>query len=394
MDPKEMNMKNILSLTVAITVLAAIVILSPAPALAQGGHYVVTNNDPSSVANSATIFKLEGMSLDAVKVLQTGGNGGGGGDFALVRVVLAGSGANQCLFVGDAGTSDIAAFTVPALAKVGNYTDPEGDSNGFGYSMGLAVRGKALFAAYGVSANIGVFEIQAGCKLKLLGTYDNAPGQSVSGMRVTPDGKTLVVGYGYGANLVDSFSISSMGVLTENGPYAGLNGPAGVDITSDGKYAVFGDATGGTTQIEIYPINSNGTLGMETSMGGDGSLGAGQDSSDPWISPNGKFLYVSNNLSKQVTSLGFSESPLGLSYVGITTLNDSSEIISIGGLTTATNSGTGGGIYVAEFSSPNGLVGLLQINSDGSTTEVSGSPYNNGTSSALLSVAAYPQRRF
>src|ERR1700691_6219989 len=216
MDPKEMNMKNILSLTVAITVLAAIVILSPAPALAQGGHYVVTNNDPSSVANSATIFKLEGMSLDAVKVLQTGGNGGGGGDFALVRVVLAGSGANQCLFVGDAGTSDIAAFTVPALAKVGNYTDPEGDSNGFGYSMGLAVRGKALFAAYGVSANIGVFEIQAGCKLKLLGTYDNAPGQSVSGMRVTPDGKTLVVGYGYGANLVDSFSISSMGVLTEN----------------------------------------------------------------------------------------------------------------------------------------------------------------------------------
>src|SRR5580704_12674222 len=73
--PKEMNMKNILSLASAITLLAAIVVLSPAPALAQGGHYVVTNNDPSSVANSATIFKLEGMSLDAVKVLQTGGNG-------------------------------------------------------------------------------------------------------------------------------------------------------------------------------------------------------------------------------------------------------------------------------------------------------------------------------
>lgn len=387
-------MKKLFSLAAATALLGAVIALAPAPTSAQTGHYVVTNNDPSSAANSATIFKLEGTSLDSVKVLQTGGNGGGGGDFALVRIVLAGSGANQCLFVGDAGTSDIAAFAGPTLMKVGNYTDPDGNSDGFGYSMGLAVRGKALFAAYGVSANIGVFEIQAGCKLKLLGTYNNAPEQSVAGMRVTPDGKTLVAGYGYGANLVDSFSISSTGVLTENGPYAALNGPAGVDITSDGKYAVFGDATGGTTQIEVYPINSNGTLGTETSFGGDGSLGAGQDSSNPWLSPNGKFLYVSNNLSKQVTSLGFSESPLGISYVGITTLNDGPSIISIGGLTTASSSGNGGGIYVAEFSSPNGLVGLLQINSDGSTTEEAGSPYNNGTSSALLSLAAYPPRPF
>ncbi len=384
-------MKRLFPLT---ALMAAIAALSPVAVLAQTGHYVITNNDPPSEANSATIFKLENKSLEIAKTVQTGGNGGGGGDFALDRIILSGSGANQCLFVGDAGTSDIAAFTVPALAKTGNYTDPEGNSDGFGYSMGLAARGKLLFAAYGVSANIGVFEIETGCKLSLLGTYDVAADQSVAGMRATPDGKTLVVGYGYGANLVDSFSISSKGVLTENGPYTALNGPAGVDITSDSKYVVFGDATGGSTQIEIYPINSNGTLGAETSFGGDGSLGAGQDSSDVWISPNEKFLYVSNNLSKQVTSLGFAESPLGVSYVGITTLGDSGAIISIGGLTTATDSGNGGGIYVAEFSSPNGLVGALQINSDGTTTEVSGSPFNNGVSSSLLSLAAYPQRNF
>jgi len=204
-----------------------------------------------------------------------------------------------------------------------------------------------------------------------------------------------VVGYGFGENLVDSFSVSSKGVLTENGPYPARNGPAGVDITSDSKYAIFGDATGGTTQIEIYPINSNGTLGAETSFGGDGSLGAGQDSSSVWISPNEKFLYVANNLSKQVTSLGFSESPLSVTYVGITTLQDAADILSIGELTTVSPSGNGGGIYVAEFPGGNdGMVGLLQINSDGTTTEAPGSPFTTGVTSSSLSVAAYPARSF
>jgi len=387
-------MKKLFSLAAVTALMAAIVMLSPAPSLAQSGHYVVTNNDPSSALNSATIFQLESKTLNITQTLQTGANGGGGGDFALHRIAFGGAPGNVCLFVGDAGSSDIASFQFPALTRIGNYTDPDGDSDGFGYSLGLAERGNLLFVTYGVTANIGVFEIATDCSLNLLGTYNVAAGQSVAGMKATPDGRTLVVGYGYGANLVDSFSISASGVLTENGPYASLNGPAGVDITSDSKYALFGDATGGTTQLEIYPINSNGTLGTETSFGGDGSLGAGQDSSNVRISPNEKFLYVSNNLSKQVTSLGFTESPLGVSYVGITMLNDSSEIISIGGLATASPSGNGGGIYVAEFSSPNGLVGLLQINSNGSTTEVSGSPYNNGQSSALLSLAVWPPRNF
>jgi hypothetical protein len=385
-------MNKLYSLAAAIALMAAIAALSPRSALAQNENYVLTNNDPSSVANSTTLFKLDNKTLNLIKTVQTGGNGGGGGDFALDRIILTGNGTNRCLFVGDAGSSDIASFQFPSFAKVGNYTDPEGDSDGFGYSMGLAARGALLFAAYGITANIGVFEIETGCTLSLLGTY-NAAG-SVAGMRVAPDGKTLVVGYGYGANLVDSFAISSKGALKEGGPYPALNGPAGVDVTSDSKYAVFGDATGSTTQIEIFPIDSDGKLGTETSFGGDGSLGAGVDSSSVWISPNEKFLYVSNNLSTQVTSLAFSESPLDISYVGITTLNDSGEIISIGGLTTAVSSGNGGAIYVAEFSSPDGLVGLLLINSDGTTTEATGSPFTNGESSALLSLAAYPQRSF
>lgn len=382
-------MKKILPLALAAF---AVLIFLPNFAFAQKGYYVVTNNDPSGVANSATILQVKNKALTIVDTLQTGAKGNGGGDFALPRVILAKTGTTQCLLAADAGSSDIASFVLPGLKKAGNFTDPQGSSVGFGSSMGLATRGSLVFAAYGTTANIGVFQIGAGCNLSLLGTYNAAT--SVAGLRVTPDGKTLVVGYGFGVNQVDSFSISAKGVLTEHGPYAAQNGPAGVDITSDSKYAVFGDATGGTTQIEVYPINSDGTLGTETSFGGNGNLGTGQDSSSVWISPNGKFVYVANNLSKQVTSLGFSEAPLNLSYVGITTLQNGGQIISIGGLMTASPVGNGGGLYVAEFSSPNGLVGLLQINADGTTTEAPASPFNNGQSSALLSLAAYPPRSF
>jgi len=94
-----------------------------------------------------------------------------------------------------------------------------------------------------------------------------------------------------------------------------------------------------------------------------------------------------------VTSLGFTETPVNVSYVGITTLQDSGQIISIGGLTTASPSGNGGGLYVAEFDG-DGLVGLLRINADGTTTEAPGSPFDNGVASSLLSVAAYPPRSF
>src|SRR6202042_2750101 len=123
---------------------------------------------------------------------------------------------------------------------------------------GLTIGGDYLFAGYAGSSNIGVFKILAGCKLKLVGT--KALPNAASGIRATPNGKTVVVAFGYGANQVDSFSVSASGKLTEKGPYPATAGAAGVDITKDGKYAIFGDAVGSSTEIEIYPINADGSL--------------------------------------------------------------------------------------------------------------------------------------
>ncbi len=392
-------MKNRFSCILALLVVSTCVLAPQMRAADSAGTpFVVTNNNLNG-PNTISALALASGGLDFLGSLPTGGNGSGGGSFAISRAVVYVKGADQCGFFSDSGSSDVAAFKKVNTGgkKVGDFKDPKGNGgSGTSGGIGLTVGGDYLFAGYAGSSNIGVFKILAGCKLKLVGT--KALPNAASGIRATPNGKTVVVAFGYGANQVDSFSVSATGKLTEKGPYTATAGAAGVDITKDGKYAIFGDAVGTPTEIEIYPINADGSLGKDNNFGGDGSLGAGVDSSNVWLSPNEKFIYVTNNLSAQITSLAFTEATLGLTYVNITTLKDSSQIISTAEAATSSPTGNGGYLYVSEYSDPNSFVALLQINSDGSTTEAAGSPYaitvTNGGGPGLQSLAAYPPRKF
>lgn len=374
--------------TAAVLVAGVTAIWSATPQAAGKHPAVVTNNDLKG-SNTITFFKFTGTTLQNQGSGTTGGKGIGGGFAGLNRIVLGASGTTICGFVSDAGSDDIGVFKVvnKVITKVGNFKDKHGSGKAQG--IGLAVTRNFVFAAYSSTKNIGVWKILPGCKLKLSGTYKAA--DAIAGMRAAPNFKVLVVGYGSGVNKVDSFSIAANGKLKEHGPYPATAGTSGVDITSDSAFAIFGDTTSGKTQIEIYPINSDGSLGKDNNFGGDGSLGTGVGSSNVWLSPDEKFLFVSNNTSKQVTSLGFTESP-SLSYISITSLNNpGNEITSTAGI----NSILTGYIVVAEDGSPDSFVGLLQINSDGSTTEISGSPFKISPGGpGLQSVMVGPPRPF
>jgi hypothetical protein len=383
-------MKNLLTSFIAAALVAVAATIWSANLQAAGKHpEVVTNNDLKG-ANTVSFFKFTGTTLSGPINAPTGGKGIGGGFAGLNRIVLGASGTTVCGFVGDAGSDDIAVFKVvnKVITKVGNFKDAHGSGNAHG--IGLAVTQNFLFAAYSSTKNIGVWEILSGCKLKLSGTYKSAG--AVAGMRAAPNFKTLVVGYGSGVNKVDSFSIAANGKLTEHGPYPATAGAAGVDISADSAYAIFGDTTKSTTHVEIYPINSDGSLGKDNNFGGDGSLGSGVGSSNVWLSADEKFLFASNNTSKQITSLAFMEGPLSLSYISITSLNNpGNEIISTAGINTILN----GYVVVAEDGAPDSSVGLLQINSNGSTTEISGSPFKTSSGGpGLQSVMVGPPRPF
>jgi hypothetical protein len=384
-------MKKLFKFFTATAVVATLAMAWPTN-LRAAHPLVITNNDLKG-ASSVSGFKFTGTTLQGPLSFATGGTGIGGGFSGLDRIALFLSNTDKCVFASDAGTGDIASFQVAGknAVKIGNYKDASG--SGKAHGIGLAVSGKFLFAAYTTTKNIGVWNIRTGCKLKLAGT-DKAAG-AVSGMRAALNGKTLVVSYGSGMKKVDSFSIGATGKLTEHGPYSASAALAGVDITQDSAYAIFGVTTSGKTQVEIYPIHANGSLGAGTSHGGNGTLGAGLGSSNVWLSVDEKFLFVSNDFSKQITSLGFAEKPLSLSYINITTVTDpSNQITSVARVETVNATGNGGFVVLAEDASPASFVGLFQINADGSTTEVSGSPFPVGQGPGLKSLVVGPGRPF
>jgi hypothetical protein len=386
-------MKNLFKWMVAAVVVTALAAIWPAHLRAvsdKSAPEIVTNNDIKG-QNTVSFFKFTGTTLKGPSSGDTLGNGIGGGFAGLNQIALGGTKQVLCGFVSDAGSSDITVFKVvnKVVTIVGKFSDAQG--SGKTHGIGLAVAGSYLLAAFTTSKNIGAWQINSDCTLTFFANFKTP--YAIAGMRVAPNGKALIVGYGSGVNKVDSFSLATTG-LTEHGPYPATGGAAGVDITADSAYAIFGDTTNSTTRVEIYPIHANGTLGKRTDFGGNGTLGNGKGSSNVWLSPNEQFLFVSNNSSKQVTSLGFSESPLSLSYINITTVNNASKISSVAGMVTVLTTGNGGYLVVCEDGSPDSYLGLLQINADGSTTEVSGSPFSDGPGPGLQSLLIGPSRPF
>jgi WD40 repeat protein len=80
--------------------------------------------------------------------------------------------------------------------------------------LGLAVRGNFLFASY-LNKNgrmyIATWNVENGCALSLAKS-NPVPG-FIEGMAVSPDGKTVVVGYDSPESSIDFFSVESDGTL-------------------------------------------------------------------------------------------------------------------------------------------------------------------------------------
>jgi len=377
---------------------------------ASSEHYVVAN-DNSLPENLATVMKLGGTSKNPVltvgETLQTGVSQPFGG-LATPTVQIIHAGADICVFIGNtpgSGGNDISAFQYPGLQLVGNYSDPQIQ---FTSTISIAAHGSYLFAAYtGDGPFLDTWQIGAGCTLTL--AQSMVPSMGIGAMAVTPNGQTLLANYGYFGE-VGSFSIASDGSLTAHGPYDegdGLNGGGGVDITADGKYALFNITSYPSppndypyTQVNILPINSDGTLGNPYIFGGDGTLGRGYGAGAIRLSPNQKFIFTSDidSGSQQITSLNFTESPLDVTYGCIAKPRNLEQPTSIGGLATALPSGSGAGLYVTETSSrtASAAVALFGINpTTGCLKEAPQSPFSiNNFESGLNWVAVWPPRPF
>lgn len=378
---------------------AEVFTLCTASALAAT-RYAVTNDDADT--NSATFYTVgAGGALTQKKVVMTGGMGlRGGGYWAAARVSLLRSSMQRCVYVSDAASSDIAAIKESTLKLVGTFKGSSSDS-GTLLGLGLTMNSHLLFAGFTGSNTIGTFKVGSGCKLKFVGDVkaSGLNGGAIDGMRVR--GKILVAAYGDGS--IQSFNISS-GVPVSNGDLQYSTGwnqsdafPGDVDITKDGHWAIFGDATGssGSSLVEVSDISS-GKLTTTIAY----KIGTGQNSNNIRLSPDETLLYVSNNSSGTVTAAFFDATTGVISpgCVSTTLKNFNSTWFNLGGVATAAPSGNGKVVYVAEDGSghPSGI-GIVSVTSSSGTctlTESSSSPASDQQSTGLLSIGAFPPRRF
>jgi len=344
--------------------------------------------------------------------IYTGGFGSYGGFFGTPRVASAPDVNTNCVYVSNSGDNTISAMALNSLEFVGTFSGGVNDS-GIPDGIGMAVSGNYLYAGYGDSQSIAIFSTSSGCGLTYLQSLP-APGKnggSPTGIAV--HNNILVVSYGDGS--VQSFDVTH-GIPVPNhdlqnsrgfaGPVPGItsplgNIPNGVDISQDGRWAIFGD-TSTLSLVELSSLFSFAHAQLNSTTP-NYTLGNKVDAGNVHLSPDGTMLYMVNNESGTVTA-AFFNSALGRLTKGCTSppLTNFNFLPWYGMIQTRDTTGTGKVLYVAEYGrfideqGPPSAIGILTITVNGNTCtlkEAPGSPVEvplTGT----LSFGVYPPRPY
>jgi len=379
-------------------ILAGFCIFGVIATAAATPHYLITNDDRSGnyYSNSVTFYTIEADgTLTLKQQVLIGVTGLPGGFFPSNRVVALNASNNQCVFASDAATGEIDGVDVNSLTFAAHARGSSGDT-GLSNGIGLALSAQFLYASFTDSSTIGTFQIHPGCSLSFVGdvTVGGLQGGIIDGMAV--HGDMLVATYGDGS--IESFSLGSVMPISNGdkqnstGSHGGNSYPSAVDITQDGRFALFGD-TSTSTIIEVSDISS-GKLSKTVVYQSSASI----NSSNIMLSPDETILYVSNTQGDRITAAFFDNKTGTLSQGCVSGLlrGYSSAWSYLGGLGLASTAGNGKGVYVAEFGADSSIAELRVNASHGKCTiaEVPGSPVLDPNSPGLLSIATFPPRSF
>jgi len=394
-------------------ILALVALLFITTVLTQAAtNYVITNDDNQYPnGNSASIYSIgSGGALNLITTIPTGGYGRGGGYYAAGRVNVLRSKTQNCAYIGDAvgpnnsRPGDVASIDMSTLKLVGTYPGTALDSGAL-WGIGLAENpaGTFLFAAYSTSGTIATYAQAADCVLKYRSEVITIGANvgSVDGMRVTPNGKYLIVAYSDAS--IGSYAINpKTGVLSLVARYLVADSAlaSSVDITADGKWVLFGTNSFGTGgEVEVAPIHADGALGTTF---GYIPIGQGENSSNAWLSPDETLIYISDNSSGQITAVPF-DAKTGLinksaACTSAVLKNFNSTWQALGSVTTRGLTKLGSPLYAGEWSYTNpGGIAIVDVSVKGGActlTETADSPVADPVSDFLMTVGVDPPREF
>lgn len=371
--------------------------------------YVAGNQDlVFPVENNINFYQAQGTDLTFSTAAETGGYGIQGGFFGSARLNTIPSLTAPCLYASNGGDNTIGSISLPSLQFVDMFHGSDSD-DGSENGIGLASNANYLYASYSTSGTIATFSLQPGCGLSFLGDISatGLQGGTPAGMAV--NGSIMVVAYGDGS--IESFNIAG-GIPVSNGDKKNSNGyggaaiiapvgnlPSGVDITRDGRFAIFGDIST-VTMVEIASLTS-GKLSTTRAY----TLGTAVSSGNVRLSPDQTMLYIANSEGGAVTA-AFFDAATGAITPGCTspTLKDFNARPWLGSVVTRDTTGNGNVVYVTEYGrvhtdGNNGMdsaIGILSVSSNGTSctlTESATSPVSLAYPGAL-SIAVYPPRPF
>jgi 6-phosphogluconolactonase len=223
------------------------------------------------------------------------------------------------VYVGNSGTDKVTAFNIEAsgaltlIPQTAGTTNPVAVNGADPAAIAITPNGQFLYVANSGSNDITAFSIGATGLLSLIapsGAHANPIKTSVTapkGMAISPNGSFLYVANS-SAHTVAVFQIGTNGLLTLVPP-AGSNTnpiptggttPSSLMISLNGRFLY--SANGGGT-ISAFTIGSDGLLTLVPSAAGTlNPVSAGVNATPVALtmSPDGRFLYVANN----VTTLG------------------------------------------------------------------------------------------
>jgi 6-phosphogluconolactonase len=201
------------------------------------------------------------------------------------------------------------------------------------------------------------------------------PAKGVTGLAINP-AHTLLYATDYGPGTVTGFQVAG-GVLTAVGsPVSVGTAPDSAAIDPSGKFLYVGNAN--SNNVSAFTIDS-GTGALTTISGSPFSLSGG---AGRWVSidPIGKYVYVSGSL---VTAFSFDP------MTGVLTAVPGSPFTAGGNPTAIGIDPLGKFAYVANIQTDN--VSAFTINAaTGALTPVTGSPYATGTGSAPYGAVVDP----
>ncbi|HEY6271024.1 MAG TPA: beta-propeller fold lactonase family protein, partial [Terriglobales bacterium] len=274
---------------------------------AQQTNFVYTN-DGGTPANTVSAFQVNAdgsLTLIPGSPFSTGGNGGSSNVDA-GKIAIATRERDGFLYAANDIDGTISAFRINRAS--GNLTPvhgspfPSGTPNpSSNFSLAASPDGKLLFATDETSTVIHIFAIreESGALAELPHSPVEVDALS-QGLRVSPDGRFLVVGL-TSINSVGVFAVDKRGNLTPapGSPFPASGAATAVEVNCESDRVFASDA--GLSVIDAYRMPPNGRLtpvsGSPFPSGGSSTINA------LTLSPDNRHLFTSNLFNDTVSSL-------------------------------------------------------------------------------------------